>query len=399
MSRSANKFVFVVCGARGHIDTLHLSLAALKRVTANEIWVVTDNARNEIAIEHHRILNIATPAHLNHHQASIYLKTSLHRFLPKGNNYCYLDTDVIALSKEPDSIFTEKQGPVTFAADHCRLAQFSPHSVHCNCVEQNEKDRQEINNLLIRYGYNPPVIQPSLLQKQHQLKQKLEVIKQSKILLLKTAMRFALSSSVFSLDADTLYDKRGHFWSDAGGNPLLYETPPGVIKLVEKSSAWRWSRIRRRWTSPDGKDVQLLACSHLKEAIATKFKVNINERWQHWNGGVFLFDDSSHPFMEAWHQNTLSIFNDPYWKTRDQGSLIATVWQLGLQNSTLLPKKFNFIAYFYNPALVISNDKTTISDDAFTTQHQPAFIHVFEHFGATGWDIWDWIESKIKKYS
>jgi hypothetical protein len=396
MSAAQNKFVFVVCGTRVHIDTLHYSLAALKLVTANPILVVTDLARNDTAIQHNAILNITTPAHLNHHQASIYLKTGLHQFLPQGNNYCYLDTDVIALSTEVDNIFNQKQGPVTFAADHCSLAQFSPHAVQCNCVEQYEKDREQIAAMLKQYGYNPPAIQPSLLHKQHQLKHKFEVLKRSKLQLLKTAIRFSLASSVFKLEDDILYNKTDSFWCDGAGSPVLYETPPKVMKLVEKNSAWRYNRIKRRWISPQGKDVELLACNHLVQAIASKFKVEVTERWQHWNGGVFLFNDTSHAFMEAWHQNTLTIFNDPYWKTRDQGSLIATVWQQGLQHQALLPKKFNFIAYFYNPALMISEDKTAISDDAFVTQHQPPFIHVFEHFGDTGWDIWNWIENKVK---
>jgi hypothetical protein len=47
--------------------------------------------------------------------------------------------------------------------------------------------------------------------------------------------------------------------------------------------------------------------------------------WQHWNGGVFLFDDSSVEFLSSWHEKTvMRIFDLPNWKTRDQGTLIAT---------------------------------------------------------------------------
>jgi hypothetical protein len=401
MSLGENKYVFVVCGARHHIDTLHFSLAALRQFTSNEILVITDKVRNEIPVLHQQVLNIATPAHFDHHQASIYLKTGLHKFLPKGYSYCYLDADVIALSPEVDDVFKQKQGVISFAADHCSLRQFSPHAVHCNCAEQNKKDHLEINELLKQHGHNPPQIEPSLLPNQKQLQQKLEVIKRHKIELLKTAFRYSLSSRVFNLDEDTQYHRDKNYWSDRAGNPLLYETAPADINRVEENSAWRWNKIKRRWINPQGKDIQRLECAHLEEAIAAKFKTTIDGHWQHYNGGVFLFDEASHQFMEDWHQNTLTVFKDPYWKTRDQGSLIATVWQLGLQQMPLLSKNFNFIAYFYNPALMITADKTSISDDALVSQYSPAFIHVFDHFGVSGWDAWDWIGSKLdgEKYN
>jgi len=396
MSALKNKFVFVVCGAREHIDALHFSLTALKRFTACEIVVVTDTARNEIPVLHEQVLSVTAPPQLDHHQASIYLKTGLHQFLPKGFTYCYLDTDVVAISKETDAVFNQKQGAVTFGADHCSLRQFSPHAVRCNCAEQNKKDQQEIKELLKKFGHDPQITDPGLLQKQKRLQQKLEVIKHRKDELVLTAMRFLFSPGVFKLDKDNFYHPRQKYWTDSKGNPILYEIPNGVIKQVEKTSGWRWSKLKRRWTSPQGKDIALLECGHLKQAIADKFKLSIDERWQHWNGGVFLFDDSSHEFMEVWHQNTLSAFKDPYWKTRDQGTLIATAWQLNLQYSPLLSKKFNFIAYFYNPALMISDDKTSISDDAFVTLYEPAFVHVFDHFGVSGWEVWDWIENKLE---
>jgi len=396
MEAKKNKFVFVVCGTRERIDTLHFSLAALKRVTANEIIVVTDTARNEVPVLHGQVLSITTPENFNHHQASIYLKTGLHKFLPSGFNYCYLDTDVVALSNEADDIFNQKQGPVTFAIDHCRLRQFSPHAVHCDCAAQNKHDQQELNDLQKKYGNMPEVTEPELLQQQRQLQQKLEVIKQRKAELILTAVRFIFSPDAFRLDENYTYFPQKFYWANKAGKPILYETPYRVIQQIEKNTAWRFSKLKRRWISPGGKEVALLECSHLKEAIADKFKLNIDERWQHWNGGVFLFDDSSHAFMEAWHQNTLTVFNDPYWKTRDQGTLIATAWQMNLQKLPVLSKKFNFIAYFYNPALMISADKKFISDNAFVNNYEPAFVHVFDHFGDKNWDVWTWIEEKLR---
>ena len=88
---SKNIFVFVVCGAKEHIDTLHFSLNYLKRYSKCEIIVLTDSKRNEIKIKHNHVLEATAPKHFSHHQASIYLKTGIHKFLPKGNNYCYFD--------------------------------------------------------------------------------------------------------------------------------------------------------------------------------------------------------------------------------------------------------------------------------------------------------------------
>lgn len=87
-----NCFVFVVCGSAEHISTLNLSLKFLRRYSAYPVLVVTDSSRNEIAIEHDNIIDVETPQQYSHHEASIFLKTGLHKFLPdiNTNKYCYL---------------------------------------------------------------------------------------------------------------------------------------------------------------------------------------------------------------------------------------------------------------------------------------------------------------------
>src|SRR5438046_4457629 len=110
----ARAFVYVVCGAAAHIRTLHRSLEYLRPRTANQIVVVTDSRRNESTIEHDAIVDVATPLELDHHQASIFLKTSLHRLLPAGVEYAYLDSDVLAVGDAADTIFEHRYGPATF---------------------------------------------------------------------------------------------------------------------------------------------------------------------------------------------------------------------------------------------------------------------------------------------
>ena len=65
-----NQFVFVVCGSKEHIDTLHFSLHYLKKKTKNTILVLTDTLRNEISIQHEHIIDVQTPKEFSHHQAS-----------------------------------------------------------------------------------------------------------------------------------------------------------------------------------------------------------------------------------------------------------------------------------------------------------------------------------------
>ena len=135
MNKAENIFVFVVCGAKEHIDTLHFSLTALKKFSKLRIIIVTDKSRNEEDIRHTEIVNVDTPSQLDHHQASIYLKTGLNKFLPKGNNYCYLDTDVVSVDSKVDDIFELYQSPITFCTDHCTIDEFSPSAISCGCKE------------------------------------------------------------------------------------------------------------------------------------------------------------------------------------------------------------------------------------------------------------------------
>ena len=396
MGIEKNTFVFVVCGATEHIDTLHFSLAALKHFSKAGIVVVTDSARNEIAVVHDNIIDIETPVHFNHHQASIYLKTGLYKFLPAGNTYCYLDTDVIALSAEVDTIFAQKAGPVTFASDHCRMPLFSPNAVNCGCVAENKKHIAELDELRHKFDRNLQITDSGQLEKQKELQKKLVFIKRNNVGYLLTAFRFILSPKSFKLDEDTYYHKKDKYWFDSQGKPIQYDIGNNVIKEVEKNSELRWSYLKYRWIGPRGEDIYMLTCNHLREYIAEKFGIAVkDENWQHWNGGVFLFDDAGGPFLEAWHNKTMEIFKDPKWKTRDQGTLIATAWEFGLQKAPMLSKKFNFIADITSTRVMLDKENDQITDDVFITRYTPAFIHIYHSFGQKGWDVWDWVISKL----
>jgi hypothetical protein len=276
-------FVYATCGGAAYIRTLHRSLEYLRPRTALPIIVVTDSRRNEIAIDHSTVIDVETPHEFSDHQASISLKTGLHRVLPPHREYAYLDTDVIAAADGVDLIFNHQSGPVTFARDLTFLgvsvASFSPWAVKCSCLQ----DREGVH------------------------------------------------------------------------------------------------------------------CSHLAQAIERKFSVSVQGDWVHWNGGVFLFGPNSFPFMETWHTLTLQIFEDPYWKVRDQGTLIATVWKLGLQHQTCLPPEYDFILEPKNPDLRFDRTAGYSLHKSVPGIH-PKFLHILRAgIDRPGWNLARDIENRLEK--
>jgi hypothetical protein len=281
-----NLFVYALCGDR-HADLVNTSLRFLKHFTRQDVLVVA--SRCEPQINHDQVIQLESPAEFDNHQASILLKTNLHRLAGGADRRCcYLDTDVIAVDSEIDGIFDMQHGPVVFAADHGRMRSFSRWAVTCPCVVGD--------------------------------------------------------------------------------------------------------------------------CDHLKERILSKFGVEVTEHnWQHWNGGVFVFDSRSTDFMDTWHQYTRSIFGDAGWKTRDQGTLIATVWKHGLQNQPVLPRAYNYIvdakrgvADAKRPSLTASDYRVdeTYSLTPGSGLPRPHFLHFINgSMGAPGWKNWDDAEEALGRSS
>ncbi|HXA14200.1 MAG TPA: glycosyltransferase [Opitutaceae bacterium] len=280
-------FVFAICGER-HAARLNLAIKFLKGFSRRDIIVV--KGRASLKLDCDQVITPRIPAGLDNHQASIFLKTSLHKILARERRrFCYLDSDVIAVNDRVDTIFKHAHQPVSFAADHCSLRQFSRHAVNCHCTSRE--------------------------------------------------------------------------------------------------------------------------CEHLHEAIHKTFGVKITPKaWQHWNGGVFVFDEASSEFMDLWHKNTLSIFKDPYWQIRDQGSLVATVWQMGLQNHPLLPREYNFIVDpldgvprakrgTVQPRELLPNESYSLRNGARNgaMKPHPAFLHLINGgAGKRGWKNWDEVEHLLE---
>ena len=363
--RRETAFVFVLCGAAEYIETLNYSLAALVRFSRSRILVVTDTARNELPINAPEIIDIRTPAHYSNHEASIYLKTGVHKFLPDGPLYCYLDTDVVAVSREVDSIFGLYQAPVTFAPDHSVLRDFSPYTVRCGCAEIHAEEAEQVQ-ALIKY-----------------------IDRREEALKAKAAAEAAIPEQPASILGKAL--------SILG---IKKAPAPPVIEIPEEDwSGWQWDKAKKTWITPTGRDAYHLQCEHLIPAAMEKFGIEITDAgWQHWNGGVFLFDESSKEFLDAWHERTLQAAADPYWKTRDQGTLIVTAWAFGLMNHPTLPRRFNFLldaGGFNNGASFMDTVRKAQEENAGDTL--PVFCHVFLRFGDPEWDVWQWIDARVRR--
>lgn len=379
-----NCFIYVVCGAKEHIDTLHFSLEFLKKYSKNEIWVLTDSSRNEIPVIHDKVVDVKTPDDMTHHQASIFLKTGIHHYFPKGNTYCYLDSDIITFSEEVDSIFQQYKAPISFAPDHCTMEQFSAYAMNCDCNKQYDLFRNKLDDEL---GKVDP-LRWSNDQKIIQLRKELIAFYETNNSIsdkIKIAIKYLLSGKTFNLTNTLSYHKSTKKWVEKSSG-LVFMHKLNLAKSVRKIGL-KWNFRGNFPMLKDGRNLWKNTCYHLPKAIEKKFHVKVDDlHFQHWNGGVFLFDDQSHDFLETWFQSTMEIFKDPEWKTRDQGTLIKTVWQLGLQNHPTLSKRWNLIADYHNPHLKWVDNTILLHPNE---QYQPVLIHVYHHFGDENWSFWN----------
>ena len=381
-------FVFAVCGSDEHLDTLAFSLEKLKKVTRSDIWVVTDSSRNTKPIVHSQVLDISTPSHFNNHQASIYLKTGLHRFLPPGRRYCYLDSDVIAISEDCDLIFNEFIPPIRFAPDHCRMRLFSPSAVQCNCQKEADELNRAINLELDRQDPYRNSASAEVKELRKELESEYWQMKKNPVQLVWTGIRYLSSFSTFRLKPHLIYYRTEKTWKNKEGLAFMRTAN---LKTICEALGLKWSWLKPYPRTKDGRSVWRVECDHLALQIQQKFGIAVKEKdFQHWNGGVFLFDDSSYDFLETWHQLTMEIFKDPAWKTRDQGTLIATVWKFHLQNHPTLDKKWNLLADYNNPDVKwLEGWYVQVSKKE---KLQPVFAHIYHHFFDKSWLLWQKIE-------
>jgi hypothetical protein len=261
---------------------VNVSLRFLKKFSRLPIVVL--KSRTDVPIDHDQVLDIPIDPALDDHQASIVLKTGLHKTFGDHRVVgCYLDSDVIAVKSTVDSVFDQMAGKIAFCADHVDISTFSKYAVRCGCQSQR--------------------------------------------------------------------------------------------------------------------------CDHLIWAIKETFGVTVaRPDWRHWNGGVFVFGEASIPLLDRWHEFTLRILNDPYWTTRDQGTLVAAAWDQSLQDTPCLPHAFNTIVDCFRG--IPENLRPSIPVEGLAVDHP---YHLEGHSGASpsllhfvnggvmrrGWKEWDRVEELL----
>jgi len=397
-----NKFVFVVCGGKEHIEELNFSLKFLRHFSKNEIIVLTEQKRNEIKIEHNHVINIETPIEFDNHKASIYIKTGINKFLESGHKYCYLDGDIVAINDKVDTIFDLYKSPISFASDHCRINEFSPFAMNCQCNENVINQDKEFNAKLSAVFGNINLTDESLKKQSDELQ---AIFSEYKLNPIKNAInnftyllkRYILPIKSFRL-SNYKFNKSDKCWYNKDGKIVLFDYSYYEKKLWGTSGI-RYNQKEGFWESNDGKIFEFKApcCSHLTEYINDKYGIKIPDNWQHWNGGVFLFDDSSSDFLNYWHKTTIDEFQNPKTKTRDQRTLALTVWKFGLQSQPNIPQEFNWITEFANNNIAWKKD-SGYTQDGFKTCFSPNLLHIYHEWGKTGWSIWDSVidmETKI----
>jgi hypothetical protein len=275
-------FVFAVTGTP-HVRLVEMALPYLRKFSAYEIAVV--QARSAVTAAHETVIEAAPPVGLNDHQASLWMKTRLRRILAEnglgGRPFCYLDSDVFALSQTINEIFDVPRRPIAFASDHASIDMFSHWAVRCGC--------------------------------------------------------------------------------------------------------------------------RSLSCPHLREAMFCDFGVDVlAPDWVMWNGGVFTAGPEAMDVLDLWHNMTLRSFDLPYWRTRDQATLAAAAWRLGLQDAPRLPSRFNHVLDCHWGLVEELRGGAGVTElaiwpeldlDQAARAGEIAFVHfVNQGAGRRGWKHWDEVE-------
>ena len=193
------------------------------------------------------------------------------------------------------------------------------------------------------------------------------------------------------------FDKKKYFWYNKSNEIFHFDYKHFEKKLQESTGiffdkkAGVWKDINNEIISP-----QTPNCHHLMEYISHKYNQQIPSNWQHWNGGVFLFNKESFEFLDFWHKITIDEFNNSYTKTRDQGTLAVGAWKFGLQQHVTLSDEYNFITEFDNPKISYKHN-IGFTKDGFITTFNPKFLHIYHEWGHNGWTIWDFVIELGKK--
>lgn len=397
-----NYFVYVVCGGKEYISELNYSLKFLRHYSKYPVVVLTDSSRNEIPIEHDVIIDVKTPETYQNHQAHLFLETQLPHFvdLKDDDCYCYLDSDVIAISPEINDVFNEFIAPVRFARDHCTIDYFSPGVMKCRCKDEfalMEKQFHVLQNYFPEYDHDDPeaaAAHQKLVGIFSEMKKK-PFVNLGKIINY-LCFRYIKSTNTLQFGGDYYFNKDDFCWYTNTGKLIDYDYEHFKRQL------WKKHHIRlknNKWVNSHGRELnpQLPYCNCLRDHIRKQYHIKIPAGWQHWNGGVFLFTKQSIEFMDLWHRYTMAEFDLNKIKTYDdQGTLAVCAWKFNIKNMKPLPVKYNFITDIGNKNVRYDPDKGYTYNN-FKTTFAPAFLHVYHHWGSMDWSIWQAVTDHAKR--
>lgn len=397
-----NYFVYVVCGAAEYIDQLNFSLRYLKHFSKYPIIVVTDTIRNEKAIKHETIVDVKTPEHLNHHEASIFLETGLYKYLDLNNNvYFYLDSDMIAIDTAINKVFDFDISPILFAPDHCNIAQHSPHATKCDCL----KNQLQKNYLFVKaINSLPKITSGSIIDSDR--KKLIHLFNDMK----RKPLRYTLKNSAYIFKRFVSLKKTFHFgnyyfnkadktWHNKNGDLINYDFDYYNRKIRSEYGIF-YDRESNRWKTINGENAEPLIpeCGHLVKHLKTYYHMDVPYSFNHWNCGAFLFNTHSIKIMEFWHKFSVIEMSKNELNTKyiDQVVMTAAVFHFNIMNNKTLPIDYNFIAD-WEQSNTKHKTKTGYTFNDFKTICKPVFLHVYNHWGDENWDIWQSVISLGKK--
>jgi len=140
-------FVLCACG-NDRASRVNIALRFLKRFTKNEIVVV--RSRTFIPISHDQVIEFRSPQGFSDHAAYSSLVTAIHRVLPaESGQWCFLDSEMIAVDHAIDKVFDRRRGPVAFARGNADIDSQSGRMLKCGCSSSQCRHlRQAIKKML-----------------------------------------------------------------------------------------------------------------------------------------------------------------------------------------------------------------------------------------------------------
>jgi hypothetical protein len=123
-------------------------------------------------------------------------------------------------------------------------------------------------------------------------------------------MKYLFGGKYYRLNKKYKLEKKTGEWYDQNYSLLKFD-PTNFTDYIYEKTGFTFNQENKTWYRQDKTALFELRCSHLSEEIKNEFGILIDEpQWQHWNGGVFLFDSTSVDFLEDWHKATLLIFEN-----------------------------------------------------------------------------------------